>query len=491
MKVRCTVLCVVIAALVLTSQRTDAQSFYGPYQPGYSVATAPGWAGMGHQAPVFPGPQFASYANMGDLPPMAYGPQGYPPASGDCGECCPDCGGCGTCGERVWADAELLIWWRDGRSVPPLATTSPFGTPRSDAGVLPGAEILFGGERLGGDGSLGLRVGLGVWFDQCETWGLGVSAFGLGSEAVDFSQFSQVRTLAIPFYNTLLGEEDAQLVTYVDPIDGRLTRGEVVQSTENSVYGGDFYLRKRINGALLTDYMLFLMQGPAWVASCFQPLTGGFAMDVANHASSSYGRKFSRVDVIGGYQYSLIKDTLTSRFELLSLDPTFLDPVGTRIAVTDSYRVDNTFHGGMIGMTAVAEHGCWKLEFLGKVGLGNMHQTATVRGRTRVQLPPPFGFLSHTRNRGLFAQPSQTGSFSRDVFAVIPEAKIKLSRSFGCHWDAYAAYSFMYWNDVALAGDQLNRAINPFEPDNAPNTLQINGTSFWAQGISFGLLYHY
>src|SRR5262245_52245287 len=58
---------------------------------------------------------------------------------------------------RVWADAELLLWWQRGASLPPLATTSPPGTPLDQAGVLgaPGTSVLFGGTRVNGD----LRIG--------------------------------------------------------------------------------------------------------------------------------------------------------------------------------------------------------------------------------------------------------------------------------------------------------------------------------------------
>ena len=43
--------------------------------------------------------------------------------------------------------AEYLAWWTKSASLPALATTSPSGTPRSEAGVLgePGTSVLFGG----------------------------------------------------------------------------------------------------------------------------------------------------------------------------------------------------------------------------------------------------------------------------------------------------------------------------------------------------------
>src|SRR5580704_1335431 len=39
-------------------------------------------------------------------------------------------------GDRGWVDAEYLLWWMRGQTVPALVTTSPAGTPMSSAGVL-------------------------------------------------------------------------------------------------------------------------------------------------------------------------------------------------------------------------------------------------------------------------------------------------------------------------------------------------------------------
>src|SRR5262249_50837045 len=53
----------------------------------------------------------------------------------------------------VWADAEYLLWWMKGDSLPPLITSSPAGTPQSQAGVLgaPGTAVLFGGSGVNSD----------------------------------------------------------------------------------------------------------------------------------------------------------------------------------------------------------------------------------------------------------------------------------------------------------------------------------------------------
>ena len=49
----------------------------------------------------------------------------------------------------IWFQAEYLLWWIQGNPLPPLVTTSPEGTPQSNAGVLgaAGTGILFGDER--------------------------------------------------------------------------------------------------------------------------------------------------------------------------------------------------------------------------------------------------------------------------------------------------------------------------------------------------------
>jgi hypothetical protein len=63
---------------------------------------------------------------------------------------------------------EYLLWWSNGNPLPSLVTTSPPGTPITQAGVLgtSGVETLFGdrtidtGERSGG------RVTISRWLED-------------------------------------------------------------------------------------------------------------------------------------------------------------------------------------------------------------------------------------------------------------------------------------------------------------------------------------
>src|SRR5262245_16532969 len=70
--------------------------------------------------------------------------------------------------ERLWVEAEFLLWWMRGDRVPPLVTGSPPGAPIGQAGVLgvPGTVVLFGGERTNSDARSGGRLTIGVWLDD-------------------------------------------------------------------------------------------------------------------------------------------------------------------------------------------------------------------------------------------------------------------------------------------------------------------------------------
>jgi len=63
----------------------------------------------------------------------------------------------------------------------------------------------------------------------------------------------------------------------------------------------------------------------------------------------------------------------------------------------------------------------------------------------------------------------------------------------------FVGYSFLYLSDVAQPGNQIDRSLNvtripfntqgvAFEPGGPTQpALNINSSSFWAQGINFGL----
>src|SRR5204862_492234 len=62
---------------------------------------------------------------------------------------------------------------------------------------------------------------------------------------------------------------------------------------------------------------------------------------------------------------------------------------------------------------------------------------------------------------GLLALPSNIGRYSRDRFAVLPEASINLGYQVTPWLRATAGYTFLYCSNVVRPGDQVNLAVNP------------------------------
>ena len=163
--------------------------------------------------------------------------------------CQPGCNPCGVApacypSPRFYWNADYLLWWLGGMATPPLVTTSPAGTVQNAAGVLgqPGTSILFGGSDPDNDSLSGGRFSLGMWLDPCQSQGLEVHYFALGTQTASFGASDEdYAILARPFYNTVDGQQDARLIVYDSLVSGSLA---VTAST--NFEGGEFLFRRAV-----------------------------------------------------------------------------------------------------------------------------------------------------------------------------------------------------------------------------------------------------
>jgi hypothetical protein len=395
--------------------------------------------------------------------PYSAGPGPMEPMSGMpyVDSCCspvPGCGGlsagCGDvcnvcCPTRNFAKIEYLMWWGRGRSLPPLVTTSFDGTPMADAGVLgePSTTILYGNNDVGSDWRSGGRLTVGRQLDEAGVWTAVGRFYGLGDSSDSYHAESAAGApiLARPFFNVLLAQQDALLVAY----PGVSTNGVIDVESRADMLGADAFIRR------------------AWM-----------------------GNENWQLDLLGGYQFSRLDDSLVIRnSELVLMDPQAIFPPNTEISMRDSFRTKNEFHGGVLGLAADFYRGPWKLSLLGKMAIGNQRQSVTIDGNTAIT--PNMGPTT-TAPVGLLARSTNIGEYSRDVFTFMPEANFTLAYQHN-YWTFSVGYSFLYWNDVAWAGDQVDLRVNLSDPvigDQLP-AFAFRDTDFWVQGISFGAEYSF
>jgi hypothetical protein len=115
-----------------------------------------------------------------------------------------------------------------------------------------------------------------------------------------------------------------------------------------------------------------------------------------------------------------------------------------------------------------------------------------IAGVTAVSEPgiPPVNGLG-----GLLALPSNMGRFSKDRVGLVPEFGARLGFQVTAHVQAFAGYSFLYWSDVARAGNEVDLVVNPalLPPAHTPVSGPLRpmplltNSSFWAQGIDLGV----
>ncbi|MFN0017059.1 MAG: BBP7 family outer membrane beta-barrel protein [Pirellulaceae bacterium] len=237
--------------------------------------------------------------------------------------CCSDW--CGNhCGPRLWwFRNEGLLFWRKGRSLPPLVTTSSTPVPP------PGTTVLYGGETETSNARIGGRIDFGTWVGCDEFIGIGGRFWGLANDDTNFSLNSTDlpgQTIERPFTQS---PNTPNSLVVADPFNQ--FNGNISVNTHSEVFGVDAYARIRCR------------------QSCM-----------------------SRTDFVTGYQFARINESLQIHSSSQN----------NNLVVNDNYSTYNEFHGGVIGVLHDYNYGCVNLMLLARVGLGNMHQTAIARGDT-------------------------------------------------------------------------------------------------------------
>jgi hypothetical protein len=368
--------------------------------------------------------------------------------------------GCSDCGLGFWMSADYLLWW-----VKSGPTSGPLITRGSDKDAIPGA--------LG-------QPGTQVLF---------------GNSSLDFNTFSGLRL-----------------------------QGGVALNAHLAIEGGYFALERRSTGYSITSddtgspliARPFIKQQTGQQDSeqtAFPGLNTGTASVLAhtrfqgwevNAASNLWRTDRMKLDVLVGFRALDLNEDLVIQDRLTVLVPgpiNFgLQPVDPPSIVRDfdRFQAVNHFYGGQIGARGEWKQGPWSVGMLAKLALGTTQQTSRNSGASFLDTP---GAATVTLPGGVLALPTNIGSFSRNVFTVVPEGQVNLGYQVRENIKLTFGYSFLYWNHVARPGQQIDRVANPNQIPTDQNFGQpgnitrpvggVRDSDFWAQGLNFGVEFRY
>jgi len=171
----------------------------------------------------------------------------------------------------------------------------------------------------------------------------------------------------------------------------------------------------------------------------------------------------------------------------LSISSTSTEVSGAQLDVFDQFATRNEFHAATLGFLAEIDRERWRCEFLAKIGLGRMHQSASLSGSNTLT----DGQTETTNPVGLLVRSTNNGMHANDTFSVSPEIGINWMLKLTCNLELSVGYSFVYWTNVLTPADVIdpNLAVNLAD---IPAGSQSPGVSFrdqdyWIHGVSFGL----
>jgi Putative beta barrel porin-7 (BBP7) len=357
--------------------------------------------------------------------------------------------------DRIWIRTEYLVWWIKSANFPPLVTSGEFTDARPGALDSLSTNVLFGRNGMDFQDRGGGRFTGGWWLDDEQKWGMDAGYFFLSGRSLGQGFTSSGSpVLATPFFNVNSGLQDSSLVTFPGVMTGRV-----------------------------------VVDAPSFLQGAEANLTAAF-----------WQTEHVRLEALVGFRYLNLNEGLhINATSLVELAPQFVGLVpldGNTITVSDFFDTRTQFYGGQMGMRAEVRRKRWILELLGKVALGVSHETVSIRGFTGIDTQP-----ATSANGGLFAVSSNSGQFSRNVFAVVPEVGLNLKFELTDHIRIFGGYSFLYWSNVVRPGDQVDTAVNlnlvptsmTFGAAGGPSRpgFAFHSTSFFAHGANFGVEFRY
>jgi hypothetical protein len=384
----------------------------------------------------------------------------------------------GSPGSRFWLSGEYLLWWFNDAPVPtPLLTTGPNEGQRTGVLNQPGTEVLLGGSSVATPVHSGLRVWAGSWLGQGNV-GIEAGYLFIGPTSrqlqVGTTGLPGSANLAVPYFdNNGAGREGGTPGETVFVLPGPLQfNGKAIPGFQGSFVLGlsDFLQGAEANGVLRG----FLGERLSLV-----PLLGFRWLELQESLSFSAATAGVPGGLFAGQYYNLF----------------------------DRFAARNDFYGGQLGLRGEYRWGRVFVQTGVKVALGDVHQTVSVDCASQTSSGSLFFETMGTGGMlfpgGVFAQPSNIGLHTRDTFSVLPDVSVNIGYVLTPRLRLSLGYNFLALSSVARPGDEIDRVINSTRtglaavsqrtaggpPPSGPvaPTFAFHDSSFWAQGLTFGM----
>jgi hypothetical protein len=195
-------------------------------------------------------------------------------------------------------------------------------------------------------------------------------------------------------------------------------------------------------------------------------------------ADWSGGCRDLHLQFLAGFRYMNLNEALDVQQNFISADGTESDNWD------DNFHTRNNFYGAQIGVRGEYTWERFYLSGTAKLAMGvsderidingGLTQTFITSGFDNFGNPIQNVNVVQSGGGGLLETPA---SYHRDRFAVIPDVGLNFGYNFTPWCSGWIGYQFIYWSNVVRPGDQVL---------NAPS-----GTSFWAQGLNFGVAFRF
>lgn len=395
---------------------------------------------------------------------------------------------CQPLGPRIFVAGEYLLWKiQDSPTPVPLVTAAPaalipVGNVKAGSLADPNAAVILGGGNIDTDWRHGARFTVGVWLDNQQRMGVEGNYFFIAprtiATAASTDGSANTPLLSIPFFD----------------VTGQTVPNGLPGESARPILSPPLFSRDFPAGIPGETRAAFLQRLESRLQGC--ELNGVFAL-TPNPIRSGF-----RLEAIGGFRFLSLRESLG--FTVVQN----AEPIGApdyTLTTSDQFTTRNDFYGGQVGLRGEYRLHRIVLQGSAKLAIGDVRQQVTIAGATVTNLVTGPGTTSTNYTGGIFAQPSDMGVHSRDVFALLPQFEANVGYQIFDWARVFVGYSFLDLGSVARPGNEINRFLNvtrmPVNTD--PNGAALVPTgllqpahyfrdaSFWAQGLNVGLELRY